>query len=284
MLSCSSSSRMISDLAPITGLPVLEPVWSTAGSAVKTCSSRAGSDTITKFVPGSRRDHKSPWRLRAASIILAGRRWNLTALNSRGPRGPGGSVVGTLLAGDTIEGRPRRASRVPLRPRAVYNRLGLRLAIIEGNDAGREIPLEGEVVVGRSPDADVVVSDEEVSTRHASFVESDGVASVEDLGSTNGTLVNGERLTERRELAEGDRVRLGATVLEVRGDAPATSVAQIAVAKPTRVKEIPTLPVLVFVSGQEAGTEVPVSGQVVVGRDPGAADVVLDQDSEVSRR
>jgi ABC-2 type transport system ATP-binding protein len=162
----------------------------------------------------------------------------------------------------------------------------LRLAIIEGNNAGREIPLEGEVLVGRSPDADVVLADEEVSMRHASFVESEGVTSVEDLGSTNGTFVNGERLTERRDLAAGDRVRIGATVLEVRGPgpAPATSVAQIAVAKPTRVKEIPTLPVLVFVSGQEAGTEVPVSGQVVVGRDPGAADVVLDQDAEVSRR
>jgi ABC-2 type transport system ATP-binding protein len=160
----------------------------------------------------------------------------------------------------------------------------LRLAIIEGDNAGREIPLIGEVLIGRSPAADVVIVDEEVSTRHASFVESDGGASVEDLGSTNGTFVNGERLTGRRELAAGDRVRVGRTVLEVRGAMPATSVAQIAVAKPTRVKEIPTLPVLVLVSGQHAGEEVPVPGQVVVGRDRGAADVVLDQDAEVSRR
>ena len=44
------------------------------------------------------------------------------------------------------------------------------------------------------------------------------------------------------------------------------------------------MPVLVFVGGQKAGTELPVGGQIVLGRDPGAADVILDQDTEISRR
>ena len=51
---------------------------------------------------------------------------------------------------------------------------------------------------------------------------------------------------------------------------------------PTRAgnsrKQIPTLPLLVFVAGQRAGTELAVGDQIVFGRDPGAADVVLDQD------
>src|SRR5262249_27255036 len=153
-------------------------------------------------------------------------------------------------------------------------------------------PLTGPVLIARDPNADVVVADDEVSTRHASFMVVDGGAAVEDLGSTNGTFVNGQRVTGSRELAAGDRVRLGATVLGVRGLAvaagpaqPEPRVAQPAVGQQvTRAKEIPTLPVLVFVAGQQAGNEVPVGGQVVIGRDPGVADIVLDQDADISRR
>ena len=49
-------------------------------------------------------------------------------------------------------------------------------------------------------------------------------------------------------------------------------------------REIPTVPTIAIVSGQRAGSEVPVGGQIVVGRDPGAADVVLEGDAEISRR
>jgi ABC-2 type transport system ATP-binding protein len=114
----------------------------------------------------------------------------------------------------------------------------------------------------------------------------DGGVAVEDLGSTNGTFVNGRRVSGSVRLAAGDRVQLGSTVLEVRGLAPAAvSAAPLVEAlQVTRVRQIPTLPVLVFVAGQQAGTELPVGAQIVVGRDPGVADVVLDQDTEVSRR
>ena len=132
----------------------------------------------------------------------------------------------------------------------------------------------------------MVVADSEVSGRHASFVLVDGGVVVEDLGSTNGTFVNGQRVSGSQRLAAGDRVQLGNTVLEVRGLAPPAVSAQPLVEglQPTRVRQIPTLPVLVLVAGQQAGTELPVGGQVVVGRDPGVADVVLDGDTEISRR
>ena len=181
------------------------------------------------------------------------------------------------------------------------------LAIIEGQEAGREFTVRGTTVIGRDPGADVVLADPEASARHASFaVGGDGVA-VTDLGSANGTFVNGQRLTGSRELRAGDRVRLGATVLEVR--APdgadggreaerATRVTEVPGAMATsarsgaasetrrasRPRHIPTAPLLIFVQGQRAGTEVPVPTQVVIGRDAGVADVVLDEDPEISRR
>jgi ABC-2 type transport system ATP-binding protein len=160
------------------------------------------------------------------------------------------------------------------------------LAIVEGGESGREFPLTGTVLIGRDPGADVVVADSEASGRHASFQLVDGGVVVEDLGSTNGTFVNGRRVSGSQRLAAGDRVQLGNTVLEVRGLAPAAVSAQPLVEglQPTRVRQIPTLPVLVLVAGQQAGTELPVGGQVVVGRDPGVADVVLDGDTEISRR
>jgi len=164
------------------------------------------------------------------------------------------------------------------------------LAIVEGSDAGREFPVTGPTLVGRGPDADVVVADTEVSTKHASFMPADGGIAVEDLGSTNGTFVNGQRLSGSHQLQAGDRVQVGTTVLELRGLAPAGPAAEDATPAPvgpqqaTRAKQIPQPPVLVFVAGQYAGSEMPVGEQLVVGRDSGVANVVLDQDSDISRR
>ena len=160
------------------------------------------------------------------------------------------------------------------------------LAIVEGEEAGREVPLTGRLLVGRDPSADVTVDDPEVSTRHAAFVPGDDGVVVEDLDSTNGTFVNDQRLSGSRQLQAGDRVRLGNTVLEVRAPAPAVEppkavMPEVAV---TRQRQIPTLPVLVFVAGQNAGSEITVGVPVVLGRDPGVADVVLDKDAEISRR
>ena len=162
----------------------------------------------------------------------------------------------------------------------------LTLVIVEGQEAGREFPASGTTLVGRDPGADLVIADSEVSSKHASFVPADGGIAVEDLGSTNGTFVNGQRVTGSHQLRAGDRVQFGTTVVEVRAPTPAPAGGQVGPAAPqvTRVRRIPTMPVLVFTGGQNAGTELPVGGQIVLGRDPGAADVILDQDPDVSRR
>ena len=90
------------------------------------------------------------------------------------------------------------------------------LRVVRGFYEGLDIPIEAErVVVGRGEQADVVIEESTMSRQHAAFgYEADGYF-VEDLGSTNGTLVNGES-TKRAPLRDGDEVRLGKLWLRVR--------------------------------------------------------------------
>lgn len=69
------------------------------------------------------------------------------------------------------------------------------------------------VVIGRMSECDVTIADTNVSRRHAQVRATGSGFSVADLGSTNGTLVNGERLVAERRLADGDIVSVGATHL-----------------------------------------------------------------------
>lgn len=90
------------------------------------------------------------------------------------------------------------------------------MAVVEGPDAGREVRVGGDLVVGRGEAAELVLGDPSVSRRHA-LIRADGTtAVVEDLGSSNGTYVNDEPVTQPRRVTDGDRVRLGGSALEVR--------------------------------------------------------------------
>src|SRR3954471_10065961 len=92
----------------------------------------------------------------------------------------------------------------------------IKLQIIEGPNAGQDLDVEGAAVIGRDPgSAALVLEDSEASRRHASLIPEGQSLNVEDLGSTNGTFVNGERLVGARVLVPGDRLRVGPTVLEV---------------------------------------------------------------------
>jgi len=65
-----------------------------------------------------------------------------------------------------------------------------------------------EVIIGRSPDCHIVLPDRQVSRRHARVFRADDVFYVEDLGSKNGTWVNGQPLHEPRALQDGDEIQI----------------------------------------------------------------------------
>jgi predicted component of type VI protein secretion system len=86
----------------------------------------------------------------------------------------------------------------------------LKLRIVAGPDAGKEYRLnEGETVVGRGGSSNIVLPEPQVSTRHAQITVRDNEVQIADLSSTNGTIVNGRRITEKVPLSVGDRLRLG---------------------------------------------------------------------------
>jgi predicted component of type VI protein secretion system len=98
------------------------------------------------------------------------------------------------------------------------------LVFNEGPLAGRRVEVDAELVVGRE-DAGLTIDDEEISRRHAVIRPGDGGIEIEDLGSTNGTYVNGVRIERATRLAGGDTVKLGRSVLQVESVRAAATVA-----------------------------------------------------------
>ena len=92
----------------------------------------------------------------------------------------------------------------------------LALRFISGKFQGSEYALSdsGEMLVGRSGDVQIVLSEDMVSRRHARIAFDGQRITIEDLGSTNGTFVNGEKI-KRADLKEGDRVLIGSSIFKV---------------------------------------------------------------------
>ncbi len=101
----------------------------------------------------------------------------------------------------------------------------LALRFISGKYQGGEFPLpdEGEIVIGRSSELDMVLVEDMVSRRHAKIFVEGGDIFLEDLGSTNGSFVNGEKVV-RTKLAEGDRILIGTSIIKVVASDGASSV------------------------------------------------------------
>ena len=89
----------------------------------------------------------------------------------------------------------------------------------------REIQLpEGENFLGRGPDGALWIGDSSVSRRHACILVSGRKATLEDLGSKNGTYVRGRRVEKRIPLADGDDIRIGPSTMVFRAVSPPTTV------------------------------------------------------------
>src|SRR4051794_35525093 len=93
------------------------------------------------------------------------------------------------------------------------------LRVISGPAAGTSKPLEGEVVIGRE-NADLTIVDGEMSRRHAAVRPASGGVVVEDLGSMNGTFVDGERISAAVTLTKSATIRVGKSEIALELSAP----------------------------------------------------------------
>jgi diguanylate cyclase (GGDEF)-like protein len=108
--------------------------------------------------------------------------------------------------------------RLSLREEAITPRTGLRrdrprLVVLSGEGVGLTYPVVDGAVIGRAHHAAIRIPSDDVSRDHARLLVRGGRTYVEDLGSMNGTLVNGEAITQPTALREGDKIHLGTTVL-----------------------------------------------------------------------
>lgn len=137
-----------------------------------------------------------------------------------GKAGAGGNAAATVTA--PIGGPPVSAAATTTRGRAKEKRKGparpaTTLVVRQPPErAGATYPLAAEMTIGRATGCHVSVpSDTYASNLHARVYQADGLTFVEDLGSTNGTFVNGARISGPTAVKAGDRIQAGATLLEL---------------------------------------------------------------------
>jgi S1-C subfamily serine protease len=103
------------------------------------------------------------------------------------------------------------------------------LTILSGPRAGERLEVAGALVIGRDSDCDLALRDDKASRHHAQITRSGDTLTLEDLGSTNGTYLNGTRIAAPAVLAAGDRITIGDTHLQLQAaPAPATQPAPLA--------------------------------------------------------
>jgi pSer/pThr/pTyr-binding forkhead associated (FHA) protein len=111
---------------------------------------------------------------------------------------------------------PRQAQRPPRQPKPSRGTPRF-LVVTEGGLSGVSIDLtDQQITLGRANDATLVLNDDYASSRHARIFPQDGQWFVEDLGSTNGTYLDRQKVTRPTPVPIGVPIRIGKTVLELR--------------------------------------------------------------------
>ena len=124
-------------------------------------------------------------------------------------------VAGDAPLSETKTVRAAHSSAAPNPKRRGWAAQRPQLVVIDGAGKGDTVPLQGEIVVGRAADAILDVDDDYASGHHARFYRDNQSWIVADLGSTNGTIVNGMRIARPTRVGDGDIVRIGRTNLKV---------------------------------------------------------------------
>jgi pSer/pThr/pTyr-binding forkhead associated (FHA) protein len=115
-----------------------------------------------------------------------------------------------------VEASPRPAAPARAVKKAERKAQPVQLAIVEpANLKGRTYPLADELTVGRAAGCQVTIDDTYASQIHARVFVRDGQMFVEDLGSTNGTFLNRQKVQSPKVMRRGDRLQVGNTVLEL---------------------------------------------------------------------
>jgi pSer/pThr/pTyr-binding forkhead associated (FHA) protein len=133
----------------------------------------------------------------------------------------GPSVAGRRLARkrQQARSRPAQPAKPPRsgRPGRAGRAAPQQLLVTGGDLAGTSIGLaDQQITIGRANDATLVLTDDYASSRHARLFPQDGQWVVEDLGSTNGTYLDRQKVTQPTPVPVGVPIRIGKTVLELR--------------------------------------------------------------------
>ncbi|MEO7094132.1 MAG: FHA domain-containing protein, partial [Polyangiales bacterium] len=217
----------------------------------------------------------------AAALIGGG---TFPAAASALPPGIGVAPAAPPLPGATIFSLGLRAPN-PLNATSSPMSVPTNPATLEG--AGRTFELTGVVSIGRDPRGTIALQDPGVSHVHAQITAHGNALFLRDLGSRNGTWVNGAQVTVPHLLREGDKVTVGTTELVFHAGAVRAASAIAAPARPTHQVPLPVAPppapALVGASGAFAGRrfDIPTSPSTI-GRDMSAQ--IRIEELSISRR
>lgn len=129
------------------------------------------------------------------------------------------SVIRSDMFGARVPSPAAPPGKTPKPAKAPSPRRGqpTHVAVVQGVNTGITADLaQAPILIGRGNDAAIRLDDDYVSTRHARIVSSAGQWYVEDLGSTNGTYLGSQRLTQPVPVGLGSQIRIGKTIVELR--------------------------------------------------------------------
>jgi pSer/pThr/pTyr-binding forkhead associated (FHA) protein len=214
---------------------------------------------------------------RAAKAAAAAAAAAEAAAPEAAPAPPAAPEIEVEYSQNWAASAPSVVSKLPesLVQRAAAAKGGPQLEVLEGPAAGTRIPIgEAPLVLGRGETgAGTLGDDAQLSRRHASVSRRDGGLLIEDLGSTNGTLVNGEEISEPTAVQHGDKVEAGSSVLRV-----------VALPTPAAAAPSPDGLVVQVVDGPASGARIQIGANPFVFGRAESGDGSLGADPELSRR